>query len=310
MTKTSLNRILLLTSVLIFSLLVFLLFTFAGDSGAIGEDHPEKETRKLLSVISPDLPKKVSFAGEQAPLDLFYVREALDRELLVNAYWHSSTILMLKRANRWFPVIEPILKENGIPDDFKYLALIESGFTRVVSPKGAAGFWQFLEKTGKEYGLEVNDYVDERYHAEKSTEAACRYFWESHETYDNWTLVAASYNAGNRRITESLENQNGKSYYDLYLNEETSRYIYRILAIKTIYENREAYGFHISGNDLYPPLSSTSIEVNTPIDNLAEFAGKNGMNYKMLKELNPWLRAGYLPNASGKEYTVKIPSKE
>jgi hypothetical protein len=305
MAKTSLNKILLLTTVMIFSGTVFLLFTFAGDNGANAEEFPEKESRKLLTVISPEIPKKATFAGENAPLELFYVREALDRELLVNSYWHSSTILMLKRANRWFPVIEPILEENGIPDDFKYVALIESGFARVVSPRGAAGFWQFLEKTAREYGLEVNDYVDERYHPLKSTAAACSYFKESFESYGNWTLVAAAYNAGKRRISESLENQKGESYYDLSLNEETARYIYRVLAIKILYENRETYGFHLSDKDLYQPLQTNSIEVDTTINDLAEFAKENGMNYKLLKELNPWLRMGSLPNSSGRHYRIE-----
>ncbi len=306
MARTSLNKILLLTTVLIFSGMVFLLFTFAGDKGVNGEELPDQEPGRILTVISPEIPKKADFAGENAPLELFYVKESLDRELLVNSYWHSSTILMLKRANRWFPVIEPILKENGIPDDFKYVALIESGFTRTVSPKGAAGFWQFLEKTARDYGLEVNDYVDERYHVVKSTQAACRYFLESFENYTNWTLVAAAYNAGNRRISESLEDQHGKSYYDLYLNEETSRYIYRVLAIKILYENREAYGFHLNKTDLYQPIQTQPVTVETPIVSLADFADDNGMNYKMLKELNPWLRSGSLPNASGKSYLIEI----
>ena len=180
----------------------------------------------------------------------------------------------------------------------------------MVSPKGAAGFWQFLEKTAREYGLEVNDYVDERYHVQKSTDAACSYFTDAYETYGNWTLVAASYNAGNRRISESLEGQKGKTYYDLNLNEETSRYIYRVMAIKILYENREAYGFQLKKEDLYQPLPTNSLDVDHAIEDLADFAADNGMNYKMLKELNPWLRAGSLPNSSGKIYRIEKPEME
>jgi hypothetical protein len=290
--------------------MIFSLLSISGDKGIKAEELKEKGSKKLLNVVSPEIPEKIDFAGEKVPLDLFYVREALDRELLVNTYWHSSTILMLKRANRWFPVIEPLLEANNIPDDFKYLALIESGFTRVVSPKGAAGFWQFLEKTAREYNLEVNDYVDERYNVEKATDAACRYFKDSFEKYENWTLVAAAYNAGNRRITESLEYQKATNYYDLYLNEETARYIYRILAIKILYEEREAYGFNLSQKDLYAPLDTRVITVNQAINDLAEFADEHDMNYKFIKELNPWLRSNKLPNISGKTYTLKLAAEK
>ena len=306
MTKATLNRILLLTTVLIFSVMIFSLLSISGDKGIKAEELKDKGQKKLLTVVSPEIPSAIDFAGEKVPLDLFYVKEALDRELLVNTYWHSSTILMLKRANRWFPVIEPLLEANSIPDDFKYLALIESGFTRVVSPKGAAGFWQFLEKTAREYNLEVNDYVDERYNVEKSTDAACSYFNDSFENYQNWTLVAAAYNAGNRRITESLDYQKANNYYDLYLNEETARYIYRILAIKILYEEREAYGFNLTRDDLYSPLETSDIIVTQSIEDLADFADKHQMNYKFIKELNPWLRSNTLPNSSGKTYTIKV----
>jgi len=306
MKKTSLNKILLLSTILIFSIVVFGLLAFLGNNGAKAEGIEQKEHKQVLTIVSPEIPDKIDFAEEQTPLNIFYVKESFDRELLVNSYWHSSTILLLKRANRWFPVIEPILQDNNIPDDFKYLALIESGFAKVVSPKGAAGFWQFLEKTAREYQLEVNSYVDERYNVEKATKAACNYFQESYENYQNWTLVAASYNAGKRRISESLENQKADSYYDLYLNEETSRYIYRILAMKTIYQNQETYGFQLSEEDLYPALSTKTIEVSKPINDLVVFAQQHRMNYRLLKELNPWLRSGTLPNSSGKQYFIKI----
>ncbi len=306
MTKATLNRILLLTTVLLFSIMIFTFLSISGDKGIKAEESETKGQKKLLTVVSPEVPLNIDFAGEKVPLDLFYVKEALDRELLVNTYWHSSTILMLKRANRWFPVIEPLLEANNIPDDFKYLALIESGFTRVVSPKGAAGFWQFLEKTAREYHLEVNDNVDERYNVEKSTDAACSYFIDSFGKYQNWTLVAAAYNAGNRRITESLEYQKANNYYELYLNEETARYIYRIIAIKILYEEREAYGFNLTRDDLYAPLETRDVVVTQSIDNLADFADEYHMNYKFIKELNPWLRSNTLPNSSGKTYTIKV----
>lgn len=305
MTKSSLNRILLLTTVLAFAGTLMLIISLIGNNGAKAEAYDQKDPDGLLTVRSPKIPKQIDFAGETAPLELFYVREGLDRELLVNAYWHSSTILMLKRANRWFPIIEPILKQNNIPDDFKYLALIESGFTKVVSPRGAAGFWQFMEKTAREHDLEVNDYVDERYNVEKSTGAACNYLQESFERYHNWTLVAAAYNAGNRRISESLEKQQGDNYYELYLNEETSRYVYRILAIKTIYEQPENYGFQLSDAELYPPLKTRNVEVSATIADLVEFGKQHGMNYRLLKELNPWLLSSTLPDNSGKVYYIK-----
>lgn len=304
MSKTTLNKIFLLSTVLLFSITVFTLLMFSGDSKASEEVLDEKVP--LQNVTPPTLPAELSFSGESVPLDIFYVRESLDRELLVNTYWHSSTILLIKRANRWFPVIEPILEKNNIPEDFKYLALIESGFTKVVSPKGAAGFWQFLEKTAREYKLEVNSHVDERYHVEKATEAASAYFLESYENFGNWTLVAASYNAGKRRISESLAKQQTDNYYSLYLNQETSRYVFRILAIKNIFENIETFGFDIKKDELYPVIRTKNIEISTSINNLASFAKENGMNYRMLKELNPWLKSSSLPVTAGKSYEIKL----
>jgi len=297
----------LLSTVLVFFISLTVFFIVSGENEVSAEVVDNNQPNTMLKITSPVLPSYISFSDEETPLDIFYVKESLDREMLVNSYWHSSTILLLKRANRWFPVIDPILEENNIPEDFKYLALIESGFTKAVSARGAAGFWQFMEKTAREYKLEVNSNVDERYNVEKSTKAACQYFLDRYEEYQNWTLVAASYNAGKRRISESLEKQQADSYYDLYLNEETSRYIYRILAIKTIYEDPEMYGFQLSERDLYQELQFTEIEVDKPINDLVAFAQQYGMNYKLLKELNPWLRAGYLQNNSGKQYFIKVP---
>jgi membrane-bound lytic murein transglycosylase D len=253
------------------------------------------------------MPDSISFAGEKAPLDLFYVREQLDRELTVNTYWHSSTLLTLKRAARWFPVIEPVLRQQGIPDDFKYLALIESGLMNVVSPSGAAGFWQFLEKTGKEYDLKINKEVDERYHVQKSTEAACRYLKKSMDKFGSWTLAAASYNAGPKKISESIDDQLTRSYYELYLSDETSRYIFRILALKCICESPEKYGFKLETGDLYDPLQTNLINISNSIPNLAVFAREHKISYRMLKELNPWLRSDRLSVRKGEVFQIALP---
>jgi hypothetical protein len=263
----------------------------------------------MLPVHSVKIPDKLDFASEEVPLNIFYVKESLDRELLVNTYWHSSSLMLFKLANRWFPVIEPILKKNGIPDDFKYLALIESGFQNVTSPAGARGFWQFLKHTAREYGLEVNSGIDERYNVEKSTEAACAYLNESYIKYGDWTLVASAYNAGNRRISESLEKQKTDSYYTLELNEETSRYVFRILAIKTIFSDPESYGFRLKDEDLYPPISTYTVTVNETISDLVDFAQKHGITYKTLKYFNPWMLKDNLPNRSKRTYILKIPEE-
>jgi len=310
MQNESIRKIMLMSTVLVVAIALVIIFSFSVDSkndhvpDAAGQIYGSQD---VLKIIPPGIPQSIEFAGENAPLRLQHVREGFDRELLVNTYWHSSTILMLKRANRWFPVIEPILEQQYIPDDFKYLALIESGFTRAVSPKGAAGFWQFMDKTAKELDLEVNDFVDERYHVELATIAACRYFRESFAEYRNWTLVAAAYNAGKRRITESLEKQKVNNFYDLFLNEETSRYPYRILALKAIYENQQQYGFYLEPGDLYPQVKVKIIEVKEPIPDLVEFAQKHHVTYRTLKEYNPWLRSDKLPNNSGKVYRIAIP---
>ncbi|MCB0804151.1 MAG: lytic transglycosylase domain-containing protein [Bacteroidales bacterium] len=307
MQDSSLRKIALLSVVLVFTMAMVFLFTFSTESQDKSASLMERESVANYTINPPKIPAKADFAGESVPLDRFYVREDFDRELLVNTYWHSSTIQLIKRANRWFPVVEPILKENGIPEDFKYLALIESGFTHVVSPRGAAGYWQIMEKTAKERGLEVNDYVDERYNVELATQTACDYFKDSYALYENWTLVAASYNAGQRRITESIEKQKVNSYYDLYLNDETSRYVYRILAAKTILSNPAKYGFQLEESDLYQPIPYKVIEVNQTIPDLIEFAHSHGVTYRMFKMFNPWLRESYLQDASGKVYKIKIP---
>lgn len=261
-------------------------------------------------IFALNIPKDLNFSGEKTPVENFYVRENLDRELLVNTYFQSQTLLYLKRANRWFPVIEPILKRNGIPEDFKYLALIESGFSNVVSPRGATGFWQIMKDAGEQYGLEISNEVDERYDIDKSTEAACKYLNEAYKKFNNWTLTAASYNMGIEGLSRQIEKQKNNSYYDLLLNEETSRYVFRILVVKEIMQNPKKYGFLIRKKDLYPPIGTFDVAVDSSIADLADFALKNGINYKTLKIFNPWLRESNLANKASKKYLIKIPKEE
>jgi hypothetical protein len=301
------RKIYLLTTILAFTGIMALLFIFSGQREKISNTDYYQAFARNYKIFTPEVPESVDFAGEIVPLNNILVRENFDRELLINTYWHSSTILTLKRANRWFPVIVPILKEYNIPEDFKYLAMAESGLMNVVSPKGATGFWQFIESTGKIYGLEINKDVDERYHIEKSTVAACRYFKDSFEDYKSWTLVAAAYNAGNRRIMEIMEKQKAYNYYDLFLNEETSRYIFRITALKTIYEHPTKYGFYLRNADLYFQIPVEKIVSDRAISDLVAFAEENKMSYKLLKEYNPWLRSNVLPNPSGKSYFFIAP---
>jgi len=263
------------------------------------------ENYKIFSLSSPN---DLTFAEEEVPLHIIDVREKLDQELLVNTYWQSQTLLFHKRANRWFPIIEPILKENGVPDDFKYLAVIESGLTDIVSPAGATGFWQFMRSTGREYGLEINNEVDERYHIEKATAAACAYLKDAHEKYGTWSMAAASYNMGMSGLNKQVKRQNVDNYYDLLLNSETGRYMYRILAIKEILSKPARYGFHFRPQDLYPTYDTRIVTIDERVVDFSEFALENGINYKILKILNPWLRDTYLTNPSGKTYEIKLPS--
>jgi len=309
------NRILVLLFTFIALLLaatIFLLFK-GWDLNKAVKKEPLTDVMTFVEgmnyAMPVPIPDSLTFSGEPVPTDIFYVREQLDRDLTVNTYWHSSTILNLKRAHRWFPVIEPILKKNGIPDDFKYVALIESGLLNVISPSGATGFWQFLEKTGEEYGLLINKEVDERYHVSKSTEAACKYLNDAYAKFNNWTLVAASYNAGQNRIKETIEKQKVRNFYQMHLNGETSRYIYRILAMKSIYENPLKHGFKLEIGDLYDPIEVNLIKVTSTINDLPAFAHKQKTTYRILKELNPWLRSDKLTVRRGKEYLIALPVK-
>lgn len=270
---------------------------------------PEEARKKALREGTPQyIPTQVDFAGEPAPLAIADVRERFERELIVNANLDASTLLVIKRANRAFPIIEPILARYGVPDDFKYLAVAESALINAVSPAGARGVWQFMPDTARERGMEVSDAVDERYHLEKSTEAACKYLLDAKARFGSWTLAAASYNGGVAGVNRQIEFQKEDNYYDLLLTEETSRYVFRILALKEIMKNPELYGFHIMPHELYENLPVRTVEVDSTINDLAAFSKTQGVNYKILKLHNPWLRDRKLPNKSGKKYVMEIPT--
>lgn len=268
------------------------------------QEYPQK-----YQIISPVVPDKIDFCGEAVPLNNIFVRERFERELIVNTYYHSATLLGIKRANRWFPVIEPILKKNGIPEDFKYLIVIESNFEHLISPAGAVGFWQFTQAAAERYGLQVDTEVDERYNVEKSTQAACDFLKYSYNQFHTWTLTAASYNMGLTGISKQQERQKQKNYYNLLLGEETSRYIARILAVKSIFSRPADYGYLVKKEDLYPALDFDEVKVTSDIPNLADFSMQHGINYKLLKIFNPWLRENSLTVKGGRQYVIKIPKK-
>jgi hypothetical protein len=269
----------------------------------------EKKLINDYNVYALPLPQYIDFCGEPVPLNNPDIRERLDRELLVNTYWQSNGLLLFKRANKYFPILEPLLKKYGLPDDFKYLAVAESGLENNSSPAGAAGFWHFLKSTGREYGLEINSYVDERYNLELATKVAADYLKNSKEKFGSWTMAAAAYNAGNGGINKQIERQGETNYYDLLLNDETSRYVFRILALKEILSNPEKYGFNFREKDLYYPVPTYTVKVDTAVTDFSKFAKQYGINYKILKLHNPWLRDTFLKNASGKEYLIEIPKK-
>ena len=275
----------------------------------IAEKRPVSLEQIALRSNDIEFTDDITFAGERVPLEMFNIRERYERELLSTCYFHSNTMLLVKRSSRWFPVIEPILAKYGIPDDFKYLCVAESTLTNAVSPAGAVGFWQFMERTAKEYGLEINKDVDMRYNVELETEAACRYFLKSYDIYHNWTLVAASFNAGTNRLNKFLKEQKVHSYYDLLLADETERYIFRILAFKTILSNPEKYGIYVSKDLEYQPLKYKIVVVDKSVDNWADFALEHDITYKLLKIFNPWLRSNSLKVRHGEVYEIKIPKR-
>lgn len=257
---------------------------------------------------SPELPKKLDFAGEPVPLNRWEVRERLDRDMIVNYYAHGGTIYMLKNVTRYFPFIEARLSANGIPDDFKYVCVAESSLQpQVTSPAGAASLWQFMKDTGIRYGLEINDNVDERYNIAKATDAACAYFKDAYKKLGSWTAAAASYNCGQAGYARQVDFQGGNTYYDMVFPEETNRYIFRILSLKTILSQPKVWGFMLDSDDVYKPVKTKTVLVTASIDNLSDFAKQNGSSYKMLKLLNPWLRSHSLPVKSGKAYEIEFP---
>jgi membrane-bound lytic murein transglycosylase D len=301
--KTTLTATILISSVIIVLLIA---------SGMKGYGYPENEFQALdtlYTIKSFRLPDTVLFAGERMPLDNFDTRESLEREILTSAYRHSSTILIIKRANRYLPMIEKILKKNNVPDDFKYLAAAESEYSNMVSPVGATGFWQIMPETGREEGMEINTVVDERYDVERSTQFACEYFLRSYEKYGNWTLAAASYNGGRAGVDEQIDIQHQNNYYDLLLSEETARYIFRVVAYKMVITDPKSFGFNIGKEDLYSELKYYEIKVDSAITSFSDFAEKFGTNYKILKLLNPWLRKPFLNPKPNKEYVIKIPAE-
>ena len=284
------------------------LFIFAVQD-APSDDNLEKKIINDYNVYALNVPDNLNFAGEAMPLNDPDILERMDRELLVNTYWQSNALLMFKRANKYFPVIESILKKHGVPDDFKYLAVIESGLTNAVSPAGARGVWQIMKETGRENGLEINTNVDERYNLEKATEVACKYLLEAKEQFGSWTLAAASYNAGKAGVARRLTEQNATDYYDLLLNEETGRYMFRIVALKEILNNPDKYGFNFRHKDLYKTIPTYKVAVDTAVTDFVKFSEQFGINYKILKLHNPWLREPHLNNKSRKEYFIDIPKE-
>lgn len=274
------------------------------------EDSEEVQARAIMAnykVYAPVIPDTMTFAGEQVPLEKFYVREALDNELIVNMYRQSSTVLYFKRANRYFPVIEPILKRNGIPEDFKYLCVIESGLTNATSPAKAQGFWQFIPSTGSKYGLTVNDEIDMRNDIVASTEAACKYIRNLYNRFHSWSAAAAAYNCGENGLGRRMEAQGTSNYYDLRLNTETGRYVYRILAMKLIMQHPQKYGYQLRKCDLYQPIPTRTATLSGQNVDLYKFAKSNGTSYKMLRTLNPWLQTDNLKNKANKSYPVLLP---
>ena len=275
----------------------------------ISDVPSEKNTADSYTIKALKIPDELTFAGEKVPTELYDIKERMDRELLVNTYWQSNGLLLIKRAHKYFPVIEPMLKKYGIPDDFKYLAVAESGLENNSSSAGAAGFWHFLKSSAKEYGLEVNQNVDERYNLEKATKVAADYLKKSKKRFGTWTLAAAAYNAGNARIARNLKKQQVTDYYDLLLNSETSRYVLRIVALKEVLSYPKKYGFEFEKEDLYTSPATRTVKVDTVITNIASFAKGFNTNYKELKLHNAWLRENKLNNKSRKLYKITIPIK-
>ncbi len=298
-----LSIIAIILSTLTLSVQIFIFATDKSDEDAIYTQALKNDYR----IYSPVLPDTLKFAGEKVPLNVYYVREGLDREILSNMYWHTNTILNMKRAYRFFPVIEPILKRHNIPDDFKYLCVIESNLMNVTSPAKAQGYWQFIKATGKKYGLEISEEIDMRNSLEASTEAACKFLKALYNQFGSWTLAAAAYNCGENGLQRQLNLQEVDNYYDLRLNSETARYVYRIMAMKLIMQNPQDYGFHLRYKDMYPQLPYRTAELKGQNVDLYQFAKEHNTTYKMLREMNPWIITNKLTNKANKTYTVRLP---
>jgi len=297
--------------------LVLLLVSIFGSWYSQGHQvEPNKDTSSIEGLYDSTrfdnarsvlMPNKLDFAGEKVPLDNIDVYERMDRELLINTYWHTNSILMLKRAHRWLPIIAQELEKEGVPDDFKYIVAIETNFSNDTSPRGAVGFWQFLKGAGLENGLEITDEVDERYDPVKATRAAANYLNHSYKKFGSWTMAAASYNRGVTGMLKAIEHQKESDYYKLLLNEETARYLFRILAAKLILENPEQYGFLFDTKDLYQPYETDTVEVTQTIPSLVDWAQEHSLSYRQLKKYNPWLREDRLTVMSGKTYKIYLP---
>ena len=300
----------LLSVLSIFAVAFIFINASSNDNKEPNKNNETINTHKTYKIKALELPENLNLAGERVPVEIPDVKERMDRELLVNTYWQSNGLLLLKRAHKYFPIIEPLLKKYGLPDDFKFLALAESGFIDETSTAGAAGMWHFMKKTGREFGLEINNNVDERYHIEKSTKVAAEYLKKSKERFGSWTLAAAAYNAGNYGVSKRLETQEVSNYYDALLPDETERYVFRILALKEIINNPKKYGFVFEDKDLYTSPKTYTIQVDTAITNITKFAKGFGLTYKEFKIHNPWLRENKLNNKSRKQYEIKIPLKK
>ena len=291
----------------LFSLTLTILLVISCNKKNELDKNKKNEDFTNYKIHSIPIPDSLTFSGETVDLNENDLIQRFDKEILVNTYWQSNTLQLIKRSRKFFKIIEPILKKEGVPDDFKYLAVIESGLENLRSPKGAKGIWQIMRGTGRELGLEINNNVDERYNLELSTIAACRYIKKAKNKFGTWTLAAAAYNRGMSGVNRALKKQNVKSYYDLLLGNETRRYVFRIHAIKLILNNPNNYGFFVKDSEYYNDDGFEVMNVDYPIKNLSEFANKNGINYKTLKIFNPWLIQNHLNNRSKKKYKIKIP---
>ncbi len=286
---------------------VLLIATISFAVSQIMKDEEPKPNYYANKITSPYIPDRLEFAGEKVPLEVYWVHEGLDRELIINCYQHSKTLRIFKLSARIFPVVEQILKEEGVPEDFKYLCVAESGLENVTSPVGAGGYWQFIASTARKFGLTVTDDIDERCNLEKSTRAACKYLKSCKNQFGSWTLAAAAYNRGEGGLQKAIEHQRVKEYWDLWLNSETSRYLYRILAFKLMFENPQLYGVEICPAEMYQPVPCKEMKITSTIPDLVEYAKNKDVTYKELRDLNPWIKNTKLVVSDGKAYTLKVP---